>query len=44
MIILGVYGAFDWDGNKSKTFYGDPSWTHDSGTTLFVIGNYVVSK
>ena len=43
MIILGVYGAFDWDSNKSKTFYNEPSWVHDSGATLFVNGKHICS-
>jgi len=43
MIILGVYGAFDWRADKSFNEYGEPTWCHDAGATLFIDGNLVSS-
>lgn len=43
MIILGIYGAFDWEANKSKNNQGDLTWAHDSGATLFIHGKHISS-
>lgn len=43
MIIFGIYGAFDWEANKSKNSQGDFTWTHDSGATLFIHGKHISS-
>jgi len=43
MIILGIYGAFDWEANKSNNNQGDLTWTHDSGATLFIHGKHISS-
>lgn len=43
MIIMGVYGAFDWDANRSFNEHGEQTWCHDSGATIFVNGNHICS-
>lgn len=43
MNILGLYGAFDWEANKSRNEIDHESWVHDSGTTLFINGNHIAS-
>lgn len=43
MIILGLYGAFDWEANQSFDDHQDLSWVHDSGATLFINGNHICS-
>jgi carbamoyltransferase len=43
MIVFGIYGAFDWDANKSLDSRGQPAWVHDSGATLFVNGKHICS-
>ena len=43
MIILGLYGAFDWEANKSFDEHNDMTWVHDSGATLFMNGNHICS-
>ena len=43
MNILGLYGAFDWDANKSFDNEKERTWTHDSGATLISNGNHIVS-
>jgi carbamoyltransferase len=43
MIILGIYGSFDWIADKSFNEYGEMTWCHDSGATLFINGNLVSS-
>jgi len=43
MIVMGIYGAFDWEANKSKNDQGDYTWVHDSGATLFIDGEHVSS-
>ena len=39
MNIIGVYGAFDWNGNAC----GSDGYTHDSGATLFMDGKLITS-
>lgn len=43
MIILGLYGAFDWEANKSYNEHGEATWCHDSGVTLFSDGKHICS-
>jgi carbamoyltransferase len=43
MIILGLYGAFDWEANKSFDVHNDLTWVHDSGATLFINGKHISS-
>lgn len=43
MIIFGIYGAFDWRADRSFNEYGESTWCHDAGATLFVDGNLVSS-
>lgn len=43
MIILGLYGGFDWNANQSYDSGGNPIWTHDSGATLFINNKHVCS-
>jgi carbamoyltransferase len=43
MNILGLYGGFDWDANKSLDEHQDLTWTHDAGATLISHGNHVTS-
>lgn len=41
--IVGLYGAFGWEANKSSDGCGEQSWVHDSGATLFKNGKHVCS-
>jgi carbamoyltransferase len=43
MIILGLYGSFDWQANKSFNEFGEPTWCHDAGATLFIDGKHICS-
>jgi len=43
MNVLGIYGSFDWRADKSFNEYGEPTWCHDSGATLFINGNLISS-
>ena len=43
MNILGIYGSFDWEANKSFDIHDEVTWVHDSGATLFVRGNHICS-
>lgn len=43
MNIIGLYGAFDWNGNLSFNENGEPTWVHDSGATLVINGKHVSS-
>jgi predicted NodU family carbamoyl transferase len=44
MNILGLYGAIDWDANKSyDPVTQDKTWVHDSGATLLIDGNHICS-
>ena len=43
MITLGLYGAFDWRADKSFDEFGELTWCHDAGATLFVNGKHVCS-
>jgi len=43
MIIIGVYGAFDWKADLSYNEAGEPLWCHDSGATLFINGKHICS-
>lgn len=43
MNILGIYGAFDWDANRSFNDMGNLTWVHDSGATLFANGKHITS-
>ena len=43
MIILGLYGAFDWEANKSFDKHNDLTWVHDSGATLFINQKHICS-
>ena len=43
MIILGLYGAFDWEANKSVDKHNDLTWVHDSGATLFINQKHICS-
>lgn len=43
MNILGIYGAFDWDGNTSFDQYNRVSWVHDSGATLIKNDEHICS-
>ncbi len=40
---MGLYGAFDWNANKSFNEHGEHTWCHDSGATIFVNGNHICS-
>ena len=40
MIIVGIYGAYDWDANKATD---NSDYVHDSGCTLFVDGKHIAS-
>jgi carbamoyltransferase len=42
MNVIGVYGAFGWDGNKSS-FTEENIWVHDAGVSLFVDGVHAAS-
>lgn len=43
MNILGLYGGFEWDANKSTDDNYDKTWVHDSGCTLFKDNKHIVS-
>jgi carbamoyltransferase len=43
MITLGVYGSFDWRADKSFNEFGEPTWCHDAGATLFINGKHICS-
>lgn len=46
MNVLGLYGAFNWDANKSfftENEDKEATWLHDSGASLFVNGSHIVS-
>ena len=43
MIIIGVYGSFDWDGRESKNELGEDTWVHDAGASLFIDGKHICS-
>lgn len=43
MITLGVYGSFDWVADKSFNEYGEATWCHDAGATIFVNGTHICS-
>jgi carbamoyltransferase len=43
MIILGLYGAFDWEANKSVDKHNNLTWVHDSGATLFINQRHICS-
>ncbi len=43
MITLGLYGALDWQADKSFNNEGRHTWVHDSGASLFVDGTHVSS-
>ena len=43
MIILGLYGAFEWEANQSFDEHNDLTWVHDSGATLFIHNQHICS-
>ena len=43
MIILGLYGAFDWEANQSFDEHNDLTWVHDAGATLFINNSHICS-
>jgi carbamoyltransferase len=44
MKVLGLYGAFGWEGNRSFLEGTDvATWVHDAGATLFVDGKHICS-
>lgn len=43
MIILGIYGAFDWEANQSYDKNQNLTWVHDAGATLFIDGKHICS-
>lgn len=43
MNILGLYGSFEWEANKSYDTHGEVTWVHDSGATLFIKGHHICS-
>lgn len=43
MNILGIYGSFEWEANKSYDTHNEMTWVHDSGATLFIKGNHICS-
>lgn len=43
MNILGLYGSFDWEANKSYDIHDQITWLHDSGATLFIKGEHICS-
>jgi len=43
MITLGIYGSFDWRADRSFNEFGEPTWCHDAGATLFVNGKHICS-
>lgn len=42
MIIIGIYGAYDWDANL-EFVSESTSFVHDAGCTLFINGSHVCS-
>jgi carbamoyltransferase len=43
MNILGIYGSFDWEANKSYDSHNEATWVHDSGATLFIKDQHICS-
>ena len=43
MNILGIYGSFEWEANKSYDAHDRMSWVHDSGATLFIKNQHICS-
>ena len=43
MNILGIYGAFNWDANRSFDDHQDLTWVHDAGATLFIQQKHICS-
>lgn len=43
MIILGIYGAFDWEANQSFDKNQNLTWVHDAGATLFIDNQHICS-
>ncbi len=43
MNILGIYGSFDWEANKSYDAQDQLTWVHDSGATLFIKNQHICS-
>ncbi len=43
MIIIGLYGAFEWEANKSFDSHDEFTWVHDSGATLFINEKHICS-
>ena len=42
MIIIGIYGAYDWDANL-ESVSESTTFVHDAGCTLFINGNHICS-
>ena len=43
MNILGIYGSFEWEANKSFGAHDEMTWVHDSGATLFIKDQHICS-
>jgi carbamoyltransferase len=43
MNVLGLYGAFEWNANKSYGDSDENTWVHDSGCTLFIDETHICS-
>lgn len=43
MNIIGIYGGFNWDANKSCDAYDESTWVHNSGATLFIDDTHICS-
>lgn len=43
MNILGLYGAFDWDANKSFDENNNLTWVHDAGASLIINQKHICS-
>lgn len=45
MIVMGVYGSYDWDGNVNVPLdSGDPNiWVHDAAVSLWIDGEHACS-
>lgn len=43
MNILGIYGSFEWEANKSYDAHDEMTWVHDSGVTLFIENQHICS-
>lgn len=43
MNIIGLYGGFDWEANRSYDMNNNGTWVHDSGATLFKDGKHITS-